>query len=300
MITENRGGRRLPFVNFNQLRSFYAVAQEMSFTKAAKALHIGQPTLTVQVRAMEEKYGVELFVRSPSRNLQLTLTGQRLFQIAKQVFLYEEQAAGLLRATGDAVVGQLRVGTVGPFFVMKLLAKFQQTYPLVQVYVDSDNSDRVIEKILESITDVAITGSLTDDPRLCSSHLGSHEILVFVNADHPWAQFESIKLSQLDGQRMIMREDGSMTRRAFEAALDRHHVKPTVAMAVSRDAVREAVREGLGIGIVSETEFRPSVELHPLRIADYPSSTHSYVVCLRSRRFSKPIAAFFDLAEAAA
>jgi aminoethylphosphonate catabolism LysR family transcriptional regulator len=290
---------RLPFVNFHQLRSFHVVAQEMSFTKAAGVLRIGQPTLTVQVRALEEKYGIELFVRTP-KGLRLSRSGQALFEITTQVFFLGDQAVALLRAAGDRVAGRLRVGTVGPFFVMKLLRQFQDLHPLVQVTLESDNSDEVVRKILDSITDVAITGNLTDDPRLLSSHLGSHEIVVFVNRSHPWADSGTIELGQLDGQRMIMREPGSMTRRAFENALGAHDVKPNVVMEVSRDAVREAVIEGLGIGIVSEAEFRAHEELRVLRIADHPSHTHSHVVCLRSRRYAKPIATFVDLAESSA
>lgn len=291
--------RSLPFVNFNQLRSFYAVAQEMSFTKAAKLLHVGQPTLTVQVRALEERYGVELFLRS-SRGLQLSTTGEALFAIAKQIFLHEEQAVELLRSVNGEVAGQLRVGTVGPSFVMKLVAQFRQAFPLVQVRLDSDHSHGVMRKILDAVTDVAVTGHPGDDPRLHSVRLGSHEVQIFVNRAHPWAQFESVKLRQLDGQPMIMREAGSMTRDAIEATMAEHGVRPLVVMDVPREAVREAVREGLGIGIVSEAEAREHPDLHMLRIADFPSYTQSHVICLRARQFSRPIAAFLDLAQSQA
>ncbi len=296
MTPERPRERKLAFVNFNQLRSFYAVAQEMSFTKAALLLHIGQPTLTVQVKQLEENYGVELFIRS-SKGLQLSETGMALFAVARQIFELEEQAVDLLCSTGEAVSGSIRIGTVGPFFVMKLLAKFTQRYPLVQVSIDSDNSDGVLRKILDSSTDAAITGSIINDARLYSRHLGSHEILVFVNSSHPWALLDSIKLAQLDGQRMIMRERGSMTRTAFEKELTQHRVNPKIVMEVSRDAVREAVMEGLGIGIVSQAEYRSHDNLHVLHISDHKSFTHSYVVCLRSRRGAKAIAAFTDLAE---
>ena len=271
----------------------------MSFTKAASILHIGQSTLTVQVRALEEHYGVELFVRS-SRGLQLSKIGQALFEITKPIFMYEEQAVGLLRATGDAIDGHLRVGTVGPFFVMKLLAQYQARYPKVQVSIDSDNSAEVVRKVLDSTNDVAITGVEVDDPRLYSRALGAHEILVFVNRHHPWALQDKIELSELHGQNMIMRERGSMTRQAFEDTLKANNVSPRVVMEVSRDAVREAVIEGLGIGIVSETEFRPHEDLRALRVVDHPSHTRSYVICQTSRRNSKPIALFADLAEAIA
>jgi aminoethylphosphonate catabolism LysR family transcriptional regulator len=291
--------RHLPFVNFNQLRSFYAVAQEMSFTKAAKLLHVGQPTLTVQVRALEERYGVELFLRS-ARGLQLSSTGEALFSIAKQIFLHEEQAVELLRSTNGQVAGQLRVGTVGPYFVMKLLAQFRHAFPLVQVRLDSDNSEGVMRKILDSVTDVAITGNCIEDPRLYACRLGSHEVRIFVNREHPWSQLHSVKLRQLDGQPMIMREVGSMTRNAIEATMAQHGVRPAAVMEVPREAVREAVLEGLGVGIVSEAEFRAHPDLHALRISDHPSFTESYVICLHARRFSRPIAAFLELAEAQA
>jgi aminoethylphosphonate catabolism LysR family transcriptional regulator len=292
-------GTNLKYVNFNQLRSFHAVALEMSFTKASAILHIGQSTLTVQVRALEERYGVELFVRS-SRGLQLSTLGQTLFDITSRIFELEDQAVSLLRTTGDAIAGQLRVGTVGPFFVMKLLAQYQARYPLVDVSIDSDNSEAVVRKIIDTTTDVAITATRSEDPRVFSKELGSYEILVLVNRHHPWVGLPSINLADLNGQNMIMREMGSMTRTTFERTLQAHGVKPKVVMEVSRDAVHEAVVENLGIGIVSEAEFRRHNELGALRVADHPSHNQAYVICLELRRHSKPIALFVELAESLA
>jgi aminoethylphosphonate catabolism LysR family transcriptional regulator len=267
----------------------------MSFTRAARWLHIGQPTLTVQVKALEERYGVELFVRS-ARALELSPVGRALFEITKQIFFFEEQAVSLLGASGDAVAGTLRVGSVGPYFVMRLLAAFQDRYPLVQIGVDSDHSDGVVRKVLDSTTDVAITGSTPEDPRLFSHLLGRHEVVLFVNAAHPWAGLEQIELRRLDGQRLVVREPGSMTRSVFERCLDAHGVRPRIVMELARDAVREAVFEGLGIGIVSASEFRAHEALRVIRIADHPVHTHAWLVCLRARRALNPIAAFVDLA----
>ena len=299
MNADTEADQPLPFVNFNQLRSFYAVAREMSFTKAAQVLHIGQPTLTVQVRALEERYGVELFLRS-ARGLQLSTTGRALFEIAKLIFLHERQAVELLRSTKEEFSGELRVGSVGPLFVMKFLALFRRRFPLVQLRLESDNSDVVVRKILDGVTDVAVTGSPINDPRIHACQLGSHEIVVLINRSHPWAKLAFIKLRQMDGQTMIIREAGSMTRAAFEATLSAHQVKPVIVMELPRDSVHEAVIEGIGIGIVSEAEYRNHNDLIALRIADMPSFTRSYVICLRSRRFSKPIAAFVELAESQA
>lgn len=158
-------GRKLNFVNFSQLRSFYAVGRELSFTRAAEFLNIGQPTLTTQVRALEETYDVKLFLRSP-RGLKLTETGEALLVIARQIFSLEEQAVELLSASDGQVSGKLRVGTVGPFFVMKLLANFHENHPLAQVFVESGNSDLIYRRLLDYEVDVAVLGFNYDDPRL--------------------------------------------------------------------------------------------------------------------------------------
>ena len=100
------------YVNFNQLRSFFAVAKELSFTVAAKTLNVGQPTITTQVRMLEEDYGVELFHRLP-KGIVLTEHGQALYAIARQIFRLEEEAVELLDAARGVVTGHLRVGTVG-------------------------------------------------------------------------------------------------------------------------------------------------------------------------------------------
>ena len=286
---------KLLFVNFSQLRSFYVVGQELSFTRAAKVLNIGQPTLTVQVRALEKQYNVALFHRSP-RGLQFTEAGEALFAVARQIFRLEEEAVEILSTARDELSGKLRVGTVGPSFVMKLLARFSGHYPLVQVSITSDNSDIVLQRILDFSLDVAVVGDPGPDPRLVSLRLGSHEVMLFVNQAHPWAGKHQISLQHLDGQRLIMREPGSMTRRALEDVLSKEGVRPKVVMEVSREAVREAVLEGLGIGIVSEAEIRPDKELRPFRIADHKAFTQSHLICLKSRMNTRAVSAFMRTA----
>lgn len=290
------GTSKLHFVNFSQLRSFYAVGRELSFTKAAELLHIGQPTVTTQVKALEEAYNVQLFLRSP-RGLKLTDAGEALLTVARQIFSLEEQAVGILQAEGNQISGKLRVGTVGPFFVMELLSAFHTQYPLVQVFLESGNSDQVYNKLLNYEVDVAIIGRNYDDPRLDLIRLGRHEVIAFVNSSHPWAGRQQIELRELDGQRMIFREPGSMTRRALEELLDRHRVRPNVVMEIPRDAVREAVAAGLGVGIVSGAEFVPDERLTALPLSDHKPFTESYAACLKVRRSLRTIGAFMQRVE---
>jgi hypothetical protein len=100
-----------------------------------------------------------------------------------------------------------------------------------------------------------------------------------------------------DGQRLIVREPGSLTRRALEAVLDQNRVRPKVGMEISRDAVREAVAADFGAGVVSRTEFVPDDRLTALPVSDHKPFTESYAACLKLRRSLRQIDAFMQLVQ---
>lgn len=282
---------RLNYVNFNQLRSFYAVAREFSFTKAAELLCIGQPTVTTQVKALEETYNLQLFVRGPN-DLKLTDAGEALLAVAKQIFSLEERAHSLLNTVGNQFAGRMHIGTVGPLFVMKLLSIYIDRFPLMHVTLESANSDTIYQKLLNYEVDVGVIGSDYNDPRLDLVCLGKHEVVIAVPAGHPWAHRTQLHVEELDGQRLIMREKGSMTRRALEEVLAINNIRPNVVMELSRDSVLEATAAGLGLGIVSDFEFSNDARLRALSIAEYQPYTRSYVACLKERRSIPSIDAF--------
>ncbi|USG61259.1 LysR family transcriptional regulator [Sneathiella marina] len=287
---------RLKYINFSQLRSFYAVGRVQSFTKAAVWLNIGQPTVTTQVKALEERFNVQLFDRSPN-GLHLTDTGVALMKLARQIFALEEHAHSLLDSTGNSYGGKLHIGTVGSYFVMDFLVDYSEKFPLVQVSVVSGNSGVLYERLLNYELDVAILGRKYDDHKLEQLRLGAHEVAIIVDESHDWAAKSTISLEELDGQRMIFREEGSMTRRALEEKLEEQSVKPNVIMELSRDSVVEAVAAGLGAGIISMEEFSPDERLTLIRIRSQPPMTNSYAACLRERRNIPAIDVFMRLVE---
>lgn len=289
------GRDRLRYVNFNQLRSFYAVALELNFTKAAEWLSIGQPTVTTQVKDLEETYDVQLFHRS-TQGLELTDAGNALLSLARQKFALEDRAHTLLTSTGNSFAGRLHIGTVGPFFVMDLLSEYAEKFPLIQVSAESGNSDAIYQRLLNFEVDVAILGLDYQDHKLDSVNLGHHEITIIVNQSHVWAGRSSVDLTELDGQRMIYREQGSMTRRALEEKLAAKMIRPNVVMELARDSVVEAVLAGLGAGIIAKEELPPSSQLTQLQIRNETPFTHSYAVCLKERLGITPIQVFMNLA----
>lgn len=279
------------------LRSFYAAARYGGFTAGARQLHVSQPTVTTQVRALEAGYGVELFHRHGHR-LVLSDVGQQLFGIAQRIFGLEEDAVHLLADSGTLRTGKLRVGAVGPYHVMEMIAAFRQKYPGVEVTIRIGNSEETVRGLLELQTDVAVLAQYARDARLHFVPYRSHPLLVFVPKRHRYARRASIAIEQLAGEPLVMRESGSTTRKVFDDALRKAGVVPRIVLEIgSREAVREAVIRGLGIAAVSAFEFVPDPRLHALTIANADVRTATHVVTLQERRNARVVSAFLDVVD---
>lgn len=279
---------------FTHLRSFHAVAENRGFTAAANALHISQPTVTTQVKELEERYGVELLLRL-GRRVELTETGAALFDISRRIMKLHEEADELLLSSGKLTTGQLRIAAVGPFHATEMVARFLARYPSIKVSMLLGNSDQTLARILELEADVAILAHVVEDSRVHSIPFSTHEVVVFVNADHPWHGRKHVSIAELGEQPLILRETGSTTRRAFEAAAEKARVaiKPFLEIG-SREGVWKAVERGLGIGVVADFEFVAHPRLDTIRIADADVRTEYRLACLLERRQSPKINAFLE------
>jgi LysR family transcriptional regulator, low CO2-responsive transcriptional regulator len=283
-------------LRLTQLRSFHAVARAGGFTGGARLLHISQPTVTTQVRLLEETYGVELFQRR-GRKVTLTPLGERLFEMAQRLFALESETVHLMTDAGELKSGHLRVGAVGPFHVTEMLARFNRRFPGMQVSVRVGNSEAVLASLVDYSTDVAVLAQFNDDPRFHWLPYSRHPVVVFVHRSHRFASRSRIGIADLDGEAMILREEGSTTRKALDDALARAGVTPRVVMEIgSREAIREAVIKGVGIGVVSEIEFIPDPDLRTVTVSDAEMFTHAHVVCLEERRDARLVRAFLDIA----
>jgi len=277
-------------ISYTQLRSFHAVAGTGGFTAASKVLHVGQPTITGQVRALEEFYGVELFHRR-GRRVELTETGMRME-------ILEREAQDVLQTAGGFQSGHLRVGAVGPYHLTEMLAVFRERFPYLKITVTVRNSEDILENLLNFEVDVAVLSQTETDSRILAVPFCQEPLVVFVHSGHPWASRETLRIEELEGQDVILREPGSTTRRAFEKALKQTGVTIRPVMEIgSREAVWMAVARGLGIGVVSNLEFMPHPNLRKLSFVNADVHTHAHVVCLRERRDSRMIHEFFQIVE---
>jgi aminoethylphosphonate catabolism LysR family transcriptional regulator len=243
-------------MNLAQLRAFHAVAREGSFTTAARALSVTQPTVSSQVKALEDSYGIRLFDRR-GRRVVPTQLGNALFGITQRLFSLEEEAEDILAAARELDRGQIRVGADGPHHVIPILAAFNRRYPGLDVSLSMGNADTVLHDLRNYRIDVAVLAKIDDDSRLFAIPYRRSPLVLFVPRNHPCAKRTSIRLKEIADQRMILREAASVTRQIFQSALAEAGVRPQAVMQIeSREAVREAVAAGLGIGVVSQAEDR--------------------------------------------
>ncbi len=284
-------------MRLTQLRSFHAVARAGGFTGAAKLLHISQATVTTLVRFLEDTYGIELFYRR-GHSVRLTPLGEQLFELAQKIFTLDGETVHLLEDSGELKSGLLRVGAVGPFHVTEMLARFNRRYPGMGVSVSVGNSTEVLQRLLDYQTDVAVLAQYTEDPRFHWVPYSRHPVVVFVHRSHRFAPRRSIRIQELEGEGMILREEGSTTRKAFDDALRKAGVVPRVVMEIgSREAIREAVVMGVGIGVVSEVEYIPDPEIRMVHVSDAEVFTYAHVACLEERRGARLVKAFLGIVE---
>ena len=282
-------------MNYAQLRAFHAVAAEGGFVKAAAKLNVTQPTLSEQVKQLEASYGVQLFERR-GRQSAPTELGRALLDVTRRFFAVEQEAAQLLSAARGLKRGRLRVAADAPYLVMPLLAAFGRRHPGIELQLTFGNGEAVLAALKERRADL---GVLPDVERERGLHLVALErgsLVLLVARAHPWARRRSVALAELAGERLILREEGSTTRAILDRALAAANIRPAAAWVVgSREGLREAVAEGLGIGAVFESEVGHDDRVHAVTVRERSLATTEYLACLAERRSDRVIAAFLEL-----
>ena len=283
-------------ISHAHLRSFHAVAQHGSFTRAAEMLNISQPTLSGQVKELEQRYGTKLFVRH-GRRIELTDIGKSAFSITRLIFRHEQEVEQLLQSARALTSGQLRVGADAPYIATPLLAQFQRLYPGIRISIQYGNSEQLMAWLVSRRCDLAFMPNVPPEARhLYSIPLTPDRLVVFVSKEHDWSEKRSVAIDELVNQRIVLREKGSLTRSIFEDAVARAgHVLHDVMEISGREGVREAVAAGFGIGIVAESELSADARLHSLPVSDADLVHDRYVVCLDENRSLRVTDAFLEM-----
>jgi len=276
------------------LMTFYEVARQGSITTAARQLRVSQPTVTGRIRQLEDLYGVELFHRRASR-VDLSDVGVALMPLAEQIMQCESNADFLLRNAGNLRFGNLRIGATGPYYILRSVAAFRQRYPAIEVSIEIGNSKQMIEALYEYRIDAAVSSHALADERLYRVTLAADPMVVVVHPVHPLARRPRLEVAELATCHLLVREQGSMTREATEAALRATGAAlPSHTVIGSREAICEAIRHNLGASVMPMGEVPHDPALTVVPFADHAPVIHEYLYCLKSRRDTRLVGALLD------
>ena len=284
-------------MRYVQLRAFHYVAICGGFSRAAEALFLTQPAISDQVRKLEEEYDVLLFNRH-KKQVTLTQHGQKLLEITHRMFDTEQQALDLLSESKALRAGTLRIVADAAHHLLHVLGRFRERYPGIRITVRAGNTETVISSLFAYEADLGVLGEIPESREFEILHLNSTPIVAFVAGSHPLAGRRSVSFEELAMHPLIMRERGSKTRHKLETMAQSLGVtlKPTIE-AEGREAVREIVASGAGVGFVSSAEFGHHGRLAPLQIEAPQMMMDEALVCLRERSGSKLGRAFWAIAE---
>ncbi len=279
------------------LKAFDATARIGSITTAARQLGLRQPTVSAHIIRLESEYSVELFYRQ-GRRLELTQFGLALLEHTQRLFSAEQDAHSLLLAAKTSYSGALNLHAIGPHNITPIIKAYRAEYPGVKISVTVGDSQSITKRILNYEGDIGLVLNEITDPQIFCMPYREQKLIIFAATSHPLARRKEIEITDLADTEFVMREQGSGTRKAFEAALEAKgiHIKTSVEMR-SREAVREAVVQGLGLGVVADTAYLPGPELVKLKVKGFKARTYTRLICRAERRNSPLIASFLQTAQ---
>lgn len=286
-------------MTWNQLRIFEAVARHASFTRAAEALHVVQPTVSAQVKLLAETVGMPLFEQI-GKKVYLTEAGRELQRTCGELFDSWSRFEMTIANLQGVKQGTLRVSivTTAKYFVPRLLGPFCQRYPGIDVVLEIVNRDQVVERLADNLDDLYIMGVPPQNFAVEQHPFLDNPLVVIAPIDHPLAGETRIALRRLAQESMIAREAGSGTRIAAEEYFEQHGIRPRIRMQLgNNEAVKWAVAGGLGLAVVSEHALLLEPMRNRLAVLDvqgFPIMRSWYLMFPTGKKLSVIAQTFFD------
>jgi LysR family transcriptional regulator, low CO2-responsive transcriptional regulator len=276
--------------------AFHKVATAGSFTVAARIAGVSQPTLSTQVRSLERSIGATLFERG-GRQIRLTMTGEALLQATSKLSAAMEEIARVAAQPKAEARGMLRVSADSALHVIPILADMKRKSKKFAFSIRVDNSAQVIAQILREEADVGVMAQPCNDARLHTAKIRKDHLVLLAAKSHPLAQRKVLRLSELAGQDLIVRERGSITRDIIQTRLAAGDIRPAQMLDVAtREAVREAVAAGFGVGVVFSSEAGDDRRLTTIEIRGADLAVGEYVICRADRKNVGLVSGFLETA----
>lgn len=285
-------------VNHQHLRAFHAVAVEGSISRAARRLNVAQPTLSQQLKALEQRHQTALFEgRKPP--LRLTLLGQRLFDLTQKLFATSQDIDELLDDGQVERTALVRLGSDSPVYAVRIASALRTKLPGITMRVRIGNARETFSRLSQAEIDIGIVSDPPANEAFAYEPLFNDRLTVALPKNHPRANDPIFPVAALAQERLLMRDAASRTRAAIEELLLAVDVTPAGLMELhTRETIREGVAIGLGLSLFTSSECPPDERIVylPLDIDPTASRMTGYVVCLAERRRTSLMRALMEAA----
>ncbi|MCO5387693.1 MAG: LysR family transcriptional regulator [Desulfosporosinus sp.] len=244
----------------NQLKIFCMVTRQQSFSKAAKLLHMSQPAVSTHVKNLEEYYQGQLLDRTP-QGVTLTKAGEVFYNYAQKILDLQDEMEQQIETVFKHENNQVIIGastTIGNVSLPCSIYLFKEQYPEVELCLNIANAEEVLSMVISDVVDIGVVEGDTESSTLKSLHVASDELVLIVPPQHP-AEGDVISLLDFLKQPLIMREDGSGTRKILATALARHGYSVNQLKVITEMkniyAIKSAVEAGLGDQLCHCSQF---------------------------------------------
>ncbi len=240
-------------MNIRDLEYLVALAEHRHFRRAADACHVSQPTLSGQIRKLEDELGVMLLERT-SRKVLFTQAGLLLVEQARTILREVKILREMASQQGESMSGPLHIGlipTVGPYLLPHIIPTLHETYPKLEMYLHEAQTSQLLLQLDSGKLDCAILALVKESEAFIEIPLFDEPLQLAVYASHPWADRERVPMSDLAGEKLLMLEDGHCLRDqalgfCFQAGAD----EDTHFRATSLETLRNMVAAGSGITLL--------------------------------------------------
>lgn len=289
-----------------QLTVFEVTARHLHFTRAAQELRMTQPSVSIQIRQLEENLGVVLFEQI-GKKMHLTEAGRELHRFCLEIQRQMNEAETVLARLKGLQGGELRlaIGPSAKYFVPKLLAVFSKNYPEVAIDLNIASHESLLAQLSNNERDMVIMGMPPGDETLTATPFLSDPLVVIAPPQHALADARGIPLAGLAQEPFLIRESSSATRAVIEEFFARKQLAIRTFMTInSNEAIKQCVQAGLGVAIVplqSVVQELIGKRLVVLDFVSLPLQRSWYLVHRKEKFFSHVAEAFrnFVLEQAA-
>ena len=285
--------------SFRQLQALVLVGRHESVSRAAEEMHVTQPAISAQLRALEELAGTAL-TRKVGRNIQLTAAGEVMLQFSERILQLWEQAGDELGELQGVSSGTLRIGAVvtAEHLLPSMLVKFTTERPNVRMKLHVGNRSEIVAMLSRKEIDLAIMGTPPREFRINAARFAHHPMAFVASPRHPLMKKKRVTLDDVVQANLLVRERGSGTRTTVERLFkDAGHTLHFGSEVSSNEAIKSMVAAGLGVGFVSvhacALEFEAGlIDILPMKESPVEGSWH--VMHLVDQPLPRIAAAFQD------